>query len=94
MSEPMEMTARELIDVLYRNGFRPCSIPACNCGSWHAVEGWPQRFSEIEEATNDYWRNGETLLDMVKRIVQSEQQLRENTRKALELIDRITGDGE
>lgn len=28
-------TIADLIDVLRRNGFVECDIPACNCGSWH-----------------------------------------------------------
>ena len=69
MSDPYEMSASELIGVLQRNGFRPCDIAACNCGSWHQVDGWPARFREIEDATADYYQNGETLLDRVERIV-------------------------
>ncbi|MEM8493226.1 MAG: hypothetical protein AAF756_20605 [Pseudomonadota bacterium] len=57
-----------LIGVLYQNGFERCNSPACNCGSWHHVGGFKLRFDEIEEATEDYWRNGETLLDRIKRI--------------------------
>jgi len=36
-----------LIDVLQRNGFVRCDIPACNCGSWHARYGLRERFDEI-----------------------------------------------
>jgi len=25
----------KLEDILRQNGFRPCWIPTCNCGSWH-----------------------------------------------------------
>ena len=56
------------IDFLHRSGFRRCDSAACNCGSWHHVEGWPKRFREIDEATRDDWRNGETLLTRVERI--------------------------
>jgi hypothetical protein len=57
-----------LTDVVHRSGFRRCDIAACNCGSWHQVEGWPQRYREIQEATNDDYVNGETLLQRVERI--------------------------
>ena len=30
-----------LNDVLRRHGFRPCDIPACNCGSWHQTVKGP-----------------------------------------------------
>lgn len=43
----------ELKDVLYRNGFVPCDIPACNCGSWHARYGLPERMEEIKTALAD-----------------------------------------
>lgn len=60
----------ELLLVLERHGFRRCDIPACNCGSWHQVGGFAERFREIEEVTEGYYRNGETLLDRITRIVQ------------------------
>jgi hypothetical protein len=53
---------------LMREGYRRCDIAACNCGWWHQHEGFKRRFDEIEEATNYWWRNGETLLDRIKRI--------------------------
>ena len=28
----------KLVDVLERNGFHRCDIPACNCGSWHLTK--------------------------------------------------------
>ena len=63
-----------LTDVLYQSGFVPCDIPACNCGSWHHTGGFAARFREIDEATSDFWKNGETLLDRIKRIVATEQE--------------------
>lgn len=56
-------------DLLEQHGFRRCGMAACACGSWHHVEGFAARFREIEEATDDYWINGETLLARVERIV-------------------------
>lgn len=55
--------AEDLRDVLLRNGFRKCDVPACNCGSWHQVDGWPARFYEIEEAMGGH--TGEVLLGRV-----------------------------
>jgi len=43
----------ELEDVLKRNGFVLCDIPACNCGSWHARYGLPERMEEIKDALAD-----------------------------------------
>jgi hypothetical protein len=56
--------------VLNNSGFRRCDIPACNCGSWHQVGGFAERFREIREAVEDagYSTNGRTLLDVVKEI--------------------------
>lgn len=48
-----EETADELRDVLRRNGFVRCDIPACNCGSWHARYGLPERMAELKEAMAD-----------------------------------------
>lgn len=45
----MSDAAEELRDVLLRNGFVPCDIPACNCGSWHARFGLRERFEEIKD---------------------------------------------
>lgn len=39
--------ARDLRDVLLRNGFVPCDIAACNCGSWHARFGLRERLQEL-----------------------------------------------
>jgi hypothetical protein len=42
-----------LRDVLFRNGFVRCDIPACNCGSWHARFGLRERMDEICEALRE-----------------------------------------
>jgi len=62
--------------LLCESGFVRCDIPACNCGSWHQTGGWAARFREIEEATHDYWQNGETLLDRIKRMAAEIERLR------------------
>lgn len=64
-------TARQLGSaewVLTNAGFRRCDTPACNCGSWHQVGGYKQRFDEIKEVVEEagYSTNGRTLLDAVK----------------------------
>ena len=59
--------ARKAVDVLHRNGFVRCDIPACNCDSWHHVGGYAARFREIDEVIGDH--NGKTLLDAVKQVV-------------------------
>jgi hypothetical protein len=66
--ERLQARVAALEGVLYRSGFVRCDIPACNCGSWHQTGGFAARFKEIDEATEDFWRNGETLLDRVKRM--------------------------
>ena len=43
----------ELCDVLRRNGFVKCDLQACNCGSWHARRGLPERMEEIKNALSD-----------------------------------------
>lgn len=43
----------ELRDVLLRSGFVPCDIPECNCGSWHARFGYPERMQEIKDALDE-----------------------------------------
>jgi hypothetical protein len=52
-------------DVLRRNGFVRCDLMACNCGSWHARYGLPERMAEIKEALSDAGhplRNGNSNL--------------------------------
>ena len=43
----------EALDVLRRNGFVLCDIAACNCGSWHARYGIPERMAEIKDALTE-----------------------------------------
>lgn len=43
----------DLRGVLMRHGFVPCDIPACNCGSWHARFGYPERMQEIKDALDE-----------------------------------------
>lgn len=69
-----ESDARELRDVLRRHGFRQCDIAACNCNSWHHVDGLAARFREIEEAVGDH--NGKTLLKAVQDLIDERDDLR------------------
>lgn len=39
-----ERDARD--DFLRREGYRPCDIPACNCGRWHRDDTFPPRYRE------------------------------------------------
>ena len=64
----------DLEDVLIRNGFRRCSIAACNCGSWHYHGGYRQRFEEFVEVLTDAGHpptneNGNTALLALKELV-------------------------
>ena len=76
-SEKQAVESRErLTSILYNNGFRVCDIAECNCGSWHQIGGFAARFREIEDASADEWRNGETLLTRIERIMLDLQALR------------------
>lgn len=59
--------------VLQSSGFRRCDIAACNCGSWHQVGGYAERFREIREAVEEagYSTNGKILLDVIKEVLAS-----------------------
>lgn len=75
MSDDMDLI-RELDKakwVLESSGFRRCDAPACNCGSWHQVGGYAERFREIREAVEEagYSTNGKTLLTVIKEILSS-----------------------
>lgn len=45
--------AANLRDILQSNGFVPCDIAACNCGSWHHRYGLPERCQEIKDALSE-----------------------------------------
>ena len=77
-------TRDELESFIRKEGYRRCDIPACNCNSWHPHGGWYARFREIEEVVEP--RNGETLLQAVKRAVLGA--------RAGPICDTCKGDGE
>jgi hypothetical protein len=71
----MKERALEAEHVLQSSGFRRCDIPACNCGSWHQVGGFAERFREIREAVEEagYSTNGKILLDVIHEILAAAQ---------------------
>ena len=52
-SEYFRKENEEIKYALLRNGFVQCDIAACNCGSWHARYGLPERMNEIKELLED-----------------------------------------
>lgn len=88
----------DLRDVLIRHGFRECDNPACNCGSWHHVGGYAERFREIKDAFLDDGinLNGKVLLTAVKEVLtaahlrESElNQLNDQTIEQRKVIDNL-----
>ena len=69
--------------VLYRNGFVRCDIAACNCGSWHARYGLPERFAELNQAMSDAGEqlNGVTLLGAVQALIAERDTLRKDAER-------------
>jgi hypothetical protein len=68
-------------DALRRNGFVQCDIPACNCGSWHARYGLPERMKEImrdlEEAGHPLCNeNGNLVSGALRSLVAERDTLR------------------
>ncbi len=58
-----------LTDVLHGGGFVRCDLAACNCGSWHARFGYPERFREFTAALEEHGANlfaGKTALTVLK----------------------------
>jgi len=50
LGEALEEAWKErgrLRNALLEQGCVPCDIPECNCGSWHAKYGYPERMEEI-----------------------------------------------
>lgn len=71
----------DLADVLLRNGFVRCDIAACNCGSWHARYGLPQRMEEIKGVLSDAGHplcneNGNLVLNALKQLIAERDALR------------------
>lgn len=70
---------REREDVLRRNGFVRCDVPACNCGSWHARYGLRERFDEIasELAETGVLNNatGNMPLNALRKLIEDRDRL-------------------
>ena len=71
----------DLRDVLLRNGFVPCDIPACNCGSWHHRYGLPERMRNIEDTLAEAGHelsnaNGNLPINALKALVAERDELR------------------
>ena len=82
----------ELKDVLYRNGFVPCDIPACNCGSWHARYGLPERMEEIKSDLADaghplYNENGNLPRNALAALIGERDGMRDALRWAIRFIE-------
>ena len=86
------MDASVLEDVMLRNGFVKCDIPACNCGSWHYRYGLPERMDEIREALRDADvldnSTGNLPLNAIKKLVTQ----RDEARRELEVWSRRYAD--
>lgn len=61
--EELDARRRFMLD----DGYRLCSIPACNCGSWHGGNA-SRRLSEIRDLLDELEvpTNGLTLLDAIR----------------------------
>ena len=75
-------TIDELRDVLIRNGFVRCDIAACNCGSWHARYGLPERWQEVKDALAEAGHplcneNGNRMLNALQALIAERDKLRE-----------------
>lgn len=68
---PGEDTADELRDVLIRNGFVRCDIPACNCGSWHARYGLKERMDNLRAERDEAIDSMNSSLRMVADLRQA-----------------------
>lgn len=89
-------TVEELRDVLRRNGFVPCDIAACNCGSWHPRYGLQERWEEIKEAVSEAGHplcndNGHILLNAIKELIAERDKLHDD---AMTMALRLLGENE
>ena len=66
-----ELTARRRFMV--SRGFRFCSMPACNCNSWHGGHA-ERRLDEINHLLDSHGarQNGETLLEAIERLLKGD----------------------
>lgn len=71
-----------LCDVLRRKGFVPCDIAECNCGSWHARYGLPERWNEVKAALAEAGhplcnKNGNLVHEALKELIAERDILRD-----------------
>lgn len=82
-NEQLGRDLMELEDVLRRNGFVRCDIPACNCGSWHGRYGIFERFAEIKEALQEAGvlnnETGNLPLRAIQKLVQQRGDAKEES---------------
>lgn len=83
----------DLRDVLLRNGFVPCDIPACNCGSWHHRYGLPERMQEIKDALAEAGHelsnaNGNLPINALKALVAERDDLRRQLDECSQMLAR------
>lgn len=88
---------RDTEGVLRRAGFVPCDIMACNCGSWHARYGLPERFDEIKQLLADAEHplcndNGNLVRNALRELIEERDQLRATIARQAEEIDRLGKD--
>lgn len=70
-----------LTSVLQSNGFRRCDAGACNCGSWHHVDGLAARWAELEDDISEAGHplcndNGNLLRNALKELISERDSLR------------------
>lgn len=80
----MTQGEQEMVNLLRRNGFVPCDIPACNCGSWHPRYGLPERMREIANALEDAGHpltneNGHLVLAALNALIAERDALKQET---------------
>lgn len=91
--ERLRNDARNLRDVLLRNGFVPCDSPACNCGSWHHRYGLPERMQEIKDELAEAGHelsnaNGNLTLNALKALVAERDDLRRQLAECSQMLAR------
>ena len=86
LQSPEIQEMRNAHDVLIRNGFVQCDISACNCGSWHARYGYPERMREIKDALSESGHplsndNGNLAINALNDLISESQALRKDAER-------------
>ena len=89
-----ERENKSIRDILLRNGFVECDIPACNCGSWHHRYGLPERFHEIKDALADAGHelsnaNGNTTLGALNELIEQRDAAEAENERLREDAERL-----